>query len=79
MRFGSDDSSRHLDDGRHGRGRGLGRIGMALLSALLTWFILAIIGRAEHRMSARRAARATPLRREAKFNECLKRNGADDF
>ena len=36
---------------------GLGRIGMALLSALLTWFILAIIGMAEHRMGARRAAR----------------------
>ena len=36
---------------------GLGRIGMALLSALLTWFILAIIGMAEHRIGARRAAR----------------------
>jgi len=36
---------------------GLGRIGLALLSALLTWFILAIIGMAEHRMGARRAAR----------------------
>jgi putative Mg2+ transporter-C (MgtC) family protein len=45
---------------------GLGRIGMALLSALLTWFILAIIGRAEHRIGARRAARgdATETRRE---------------
>jgi len=35
---------------------GLGRIGMALLSALLTWFILAFIGRAEHRIGERRAA-----------------------
>ena len=66
MRFRADDGSRHLDDGRHGRGRGLGRIGMALLSALLTWFILAIIGRAEHRIGARRAARgdATETRGE---------------
>jgi len=29
---------------------------MALLSALLTWFILAFIGRAEHRIGERRAA-----------------------
>src|SRR5215510_12437127 len=36
---------------------GLGRIGLALLSALLTWFILTVIGRAEHRIAARRAAR----------------------
>src|SRR5215813_11661647 len=36
---------------------GLGRIGMALLSALLTWFILAVIGKAEHRIEAARAAR----------------------
>ena len=36
---------------------GLGRIWMALLSALLTWFILAVVGRIEHRISAARAAR----------------------
>jgi len=36
---------------------GLGRIGMALLSALLTWFILAVIGKAEHRIEAAQAAR----------------------
>src|SRR5215510_11133948 len=36
---------------------GLGRIGMALLSALLTWFILAVIGKAEHRIEAALAAR----------------------
>jgi putative Mg2+ transporter-C (MgtC) family protein len=29
---------------------GLGRIGMAVLSALLTWFILAVIGKIEHRI-----------------------------
>jgi putative Mg2+ transporter-C (MgtC) family protein len=36
---------------------GLGRIGMALLSALLTWFILAVIGKVEHRIIAAQAAR----------------------
>jgi putative Mg2+ transporter-C (MgtC) family protein len=36
---------------------GLGRIGMALLSALLTWFILAVIGRIEHRIGSAQAAR----------------------
>jgi len=36
---------------------GLGRIGMALLSALLTWFVLAVVGKAEHRIEAARAAR----------------------
>jgi putative Mg2+ transporter-C (MgtC) family protein len=36
---------------------GLGRIGMALLSALLTWFILAVVGKVEHRIDAARAAR----------------------
>jgi putative Mg2+ transporter-C (MgtC) family protein len=35
---------------------GLGRIGMALLSALLTWVILAVIGRAEHWIDAQRAS-----------------------
>jgi putative Mg2+ transporter-C (MgtC) family protein len=35
---------------------GLGRIGMALLSVLLTWFILAVVGRIEHRISAAQAA-----------------------
>ena len=32
---------------------GLGRIGMALLSALLTWFILAVVGKIEHRIEHR--------------------------
>lgn len=36
---------------------GLGRVGMALLSALLTWFILAVIGKIEHRISSAQAAR----------------------
>lgn len=36
---------------------GLGRIGMALLSALLTWFILAVIGKVEYRIGAAQAAR----------------------
>jgi len=36
---------------------GLGRIGTALLSALLTWFILAVIGKIEHRISQAQAAR----------------------
>jgi putative Mg2+ transporter-C (MgtC) family protein len=36
---------------------GLGRIGMALLSALLTWFILSVIGKIEHRISSAHAAR----------------------
>jgi len=36
---------------------GLGRIGMALLSVLLTWFILAAVGRIEYRISAAQAAR----------------------
>jgi putative Mg2+ transporter-C (MgtC) family protein len=36
---------------------GLGRIGMALLSALLTWFVLAVIGKVEHRIIATQAAR----------------------
>jgi|SRR5262245_11466496 len=35
---------------------GLGRIGMALLSALLTWFILAVVGKIEHRISAQQAS-----------------------
>lgn len=37
---------------------GLGRIGMALLSVLLTWFILAVVGKVEHRISEAQAARA---------------------
>jgi putative Mg2+ transporter-C (MgtC) family protein len=36
---------------------GLGRIVTALLSMLLTWFILAVIGKVEHRISASEAAR----------------------
>jgi putative Mg2+ transporter-C (MgtC) family protein len=36
---------------------GLGRIVMALLSVLLTWFILAVMGKIEHRISAAQAAR----------------------
>jgi putative Mg2+ transporter-C (MgtC) family protein len=36
---------------------GLGRIGMALLSALLTWFVLAVVGKVEHRISAAQTAR----------------------
>jgi putative Mg2+ transporter-C (MgtC) family protein len=36
---------------------GLGRIGMALLSALLTWFILAVVGKIEHRIGAAQASR----------------------
>src|SRR5262245_8321833 len=32
---------------------GLGRIGMALLSALLTWFMLAVVGKTEHRIERR--------------------------
>jgi putative Mg2+ transporter-C (MgtC) family protein len=36
---------------------GLGRIGMALLSALLTWFILSVVGKIEHRIIAAQAAR----------------------
>jgi putative Mg2+ transporter-C (MgtC) family protein len=32
---------------------GLGRIGMALLSALLTWFILTVVGKIEHRIEHR--------------------------
>src|SRR5262249_41484818 len=32
---------------------GLGRIGMALLSAVVTWFILAVVGKIEHRMDRR--------------------------
>jgi putative Mg2+ transporter-C (MgtC) family protein len=36
---------------------GLGRIGMALLSALLTWFILAVVGKIEHRIGSSQAAR----------------------
>lgn len=36
---------------------GLGRVGMALLSVLLTWFILAVIGKIEHRISQAQAAR----------------------
>jgi putative Mg2+ transporter-C (MgtC) family protein len=43
---------------------GLGRIGMALLSALLTWFILTVVGkiehRIEHRIIAAQAARDDP-------------------
>jgi putative Mg2+ transporter-C (MgtC) family protein len=36
---------------------GLGRIVMALLGVLLTWFILAVMGKIEHRISATQAAR----------------------
>jgi putative Mg2+ transporter-C (MgtC) family protein len=36
---------------------GLGRIGMALLSALLTWFILTVVGKMEHRIITAQAAR----------------------
>jgi putative Mg2+ transporter-C (MgtC) family protein len=35
---------------------GLGRIGMALLSAFLTWFVLSVVGQVEHRISAAQAA-----------------------
>src|SRR5262245_42972348 len=35
---------------------GLGRLGMALLSVILTWFILAGVSRIEQRISARHAA-----------------------
>jgi putative Mg2+ transporter-C (MgtC) family protein len=37
---------------------GLGRLWMALLSMLLTWFILAAVGKVEHRIIAAREARA---------------------
>ena len=36
---------------------GLGRMWMAMLSVLLTWFILAVVGKLEHRMSASQTAR----------------------
>jgi putative Mg2+ transporter-C (MgtC) family protein len=36
---------------------GLGRIGMALLSAFLTWFVLSVVGQVEHRIIAAQAAR----------------------
>jgi putative Mg2+ transporter-C (MgtC) family protein len=36
---------------------GLGRIGMALLSAFLTWFVLSVVGKFEHRISAAQTAR----------------------
>ena len=42
---------------------GLGRIGMALLSALLTWFILSVVGKIEHRIIAAQAARDDALER----------------
>jgi putative Mg2+ transporter-C (MgtC) family protein len=35
---------------------GLGRIGMALLSALLTWFVLSVVGKVEHRIIAAQTA-----------------------
>lgn len=45
---------------------GLGRIGMALLSALLTWFILTVVGKIEHRIIAAQGARdGDPDRRGA--------------
>lgn len=37
---------------------GLGRIWIALLSALLTWFILSVVGKIEHQISDRHAARS---------------------
>lgn len=37
---------------------GLGRLGVALLSAILTWIILALIGKVEHWLSREREARA---------------------
>ena len=36
---------------------GLGRIGIAILSMLLTWFILSVVGKIEHRISEAQAAR----------------------
>jgi putative Mg2+ transporter-C (MgtC) family protein len=36
---------------------GLGRIVLALLSVLLTWFILAVVGKIEHRISASQTER----------------------
>jgi uncharacterized membrane protein YhiD involved in acid resistance len=36
---------------------GLGRIGMATLGMLLTWFTLAVVGKIEHRIITARAAR----------------------
>jgi putative Mg2+ transporter-C (MgtC) family protein len=36
---------------------GLGRIWMALLSALLTWFILVVVGKIEHRIIAAQTTR----------------------
>ncbi|MGH9769580.1 MAG: MgtC/SapB family protein [Blastocatellia bacterium] len=36
---------------------GLGRLGLALLSVLLTWFILAVVGKIEYRISAGQAAK----------------------
>lgn len=38
---------------------GLGRVGLALLSAVLAWIILAVVGAIEHRIE-RRAAKAEP-------------------
>jgi putative Mg2+ transporter-C (MgtC) family protein len=35
---------------------GLGRLGLAALSVLMTWFILAIVGKIEHRIESRREA-----------------------
>jgi putative Mg2+ transporter-C (MgtC) family protein len=37
---------------------GLGRLGVALLSAILSWIILALIGKVEHWLSREREARA---------------------
>jgi putative Mg2+ transporter-C (MgtC) family protein len=36
---------------------GLGRLWLAVVSVILTWFILAVVGKFEHRISARQAAR----------------------
>src|SRR5215813_14902009 len=36
---------------------GLGRLWLAILSMVLTWFILAVVGKIEHRMSAEQASR----------------------
>jgi len=48
---------------------GLGRVGLALLSAVLAWMILAVVGAIEHRIE-RRAAKAETMSQTVSIISC---------
>jgi putative Mg2+ transporter-C (MgtC) family protein len=50
---------------------GLGRLGLALLSIALTWLTLAVVGRIEYGISARRTAKADESRKRKRHERVM--------